>query len=174
MADVTAALSALSQAIGVELDGRQFYTACAARTQNETGKKVYQTLIQAEEEHVRILENEYDRLSAGATFAGVSEARLGAPVGPSLKLFPDGGPKTLQACSTDEGALALAMDFERKGYQNYAAAAKASSDPLAKQVYAYLADAEEKHFEFIEKHYRYLESNGAWAMFEMESPIFEG
>jgi rubrerythrin len=174
MADVTAALSALSQAIGVELDGRQFYTACAGRTQDESGKKVFQTLVGAEEEHVRILQNEYDRLSAGSSFAGLADARKGTPTGPSLRLFPDGGPKTLQACSTDAEALALAMEFERKGYQMYAAASKAAADPNEKSIFGYLADAEEKHYEYIEKHYKYLDSNGGWAMFDMEHPMFEG
>jgi rubrerythrin len=174
MADVTAALSALKQAIGVELDGRQFYTACAGRTQDESGKKVFETLVAAEEEHVIILQNEYDRLSAGSKFISLKDARQAKPSGASLKLFPDGGPKTLQVCSTDSEALALAMDFERKGYQMYDAAAKAASDPNEKRIFEYLADAEEKHYEYIEKHYKYLDSNGGWAMFDMERPIFEG
>jgi hypothetical protein len=105
---------------------------------------------------------------------GLTQTREGTPAGPSLKLFPDGGPTTLQPATGDLEALVMAMDFERKGYQNYAAAAKAATDPAVQQVYGYLAAAEEKHYEFLEKHHKCLESNGGWAFFEMERPMFEG
>ncbi len=173
MADVSAGLSALSQAIGVELDGHQFYTKCAERTQNDEGKEVFQSLIKDEEMHIRILQNEYDRLASGGTWMTPEAAREGTPAGPSLQLFPAGGPATLQPATDDLQALQMAMDFERKGYQNYRNAAKEAADPVARQLFEYLAAFEEVHYEYLERHYGYLNDTGTWAFFELERPIFD-
>ncbi|MCL4533743.1 MAG: ferritin family protein [Bacteroidetes bacterium] len=173
MEDVTSALSALSQAIGVELDGRRFYTQCAERTQDPMGKSMFQSLIKDEEQHIRILQNEYDRLAGGGTWLDLGQAREGTPVGPSLKLFPNGAPATLPPATNDLLALSIAMDFERKGYSNYKAAAGQATDPIARQIFDYLASFEEVHYEYLEKHRKYLDDTGTWAFFEMERPIYD-
>ncbi len=173
MADVSAGLTALSQAIGVEMDGRRFYSQCAERAQDPGAKKTFESLVGDEEFHIRILQNEYDRLASSGTWMTPAEARNGTPAGPSLKLFPDGAPATLVPASDDMQALQMAMDFERKGYQNYSNAAKAADDPSAKQLFQYLANFEELHYEYLEKQAGYLRDTGTWAFFEMERPIFD-
>jgi len=73
------ALDALEKAIRIEKDGRRFYLQAAAGTRDQRGKEIFLSLAQAEEEHLRIVEKQYDSLSEGT-----GEVDLGRP------LFPPG------------------------------------------------------------------------------------
>ncbi len=173
MADVSAALSALSQAISNELEGKDFYAGCAQRAADPDAKKVFESLVQDEEQHLRILRNEYDQLSSQGSWMSMSEAREAIPSGPSLQIFPSSGSCTVAPNADMMSVLSTAMEFERKGYNNYRKAANESTDPTARQIFTYLADFEEKHYEYLEKHYGYLNDTGTWAFFDMERPIFD-
>ena len=59
----TSDLSALRLAFLIEKDAVAFYTSAAAETEDPIGRKVYETLVEMEKEHQRILEQEYNALA---------------------------------------------------------------------------------------------------------------
>jgi rubrerythrin len=59
----TSDLSALRLAFLIEKDAVAFYTRAAAETKDPLGREVYESLVEMEKEHQRILEEEYNALA---------------------------------------------------------------------------------------------------------------
>lgn len=90
------------------------------------------------------------------------------------EIFPDAGAaeQLIPPDATDEQALQMAMDFERRGYTLYQEQAERASSPQAKAMWEYLATAEDQHFTFLQKTHEYLSTNGVWYFDDQEFPIF--
>jgi len=82
------ALRALEKAIRIEKDGHRFYLQAAERTTDQRGKEVFLTLADAEEDHLRIVEKQYDSLSKGKGWLALAETR--GKVDLEKPLFPPG------------------------------------------------------------------------------------
>ena len=170
--DVSKALDTLKIGMRVELRGKRFYEQAAAQTTDPLGKKGFESLIKEEEGHYKILQAEYNALSGGVGWVDLNEAR-NAP----LALFPSDDEAVedwISPGASDVEALEVAMEFEWKGYQMYDRAANETDDPVARSVFRFLADAENKHYAFIEKTHEYLTTKGSWYFDEQETPFFEG
>ena len=57
----------------------------------------------------------------------------------------------------------MALDFENKGYDMYRRAAKETSDPLAREMYEFLATQERLHFDLLMTNYESMVALGGWA-----------
>jgi rubrerythrin len=166
----------LVRAMVNEQDGYEFYVAAVARIADAKGKAVFRSLANDETEHLRILQNEYERISQGQSFADLDTARKTLPAQPALKLFPEKSQldAMLAKVKADIDVLKVALDFERKGYDMYSAAAKNAADHNVKAVFTYLANVENGHYELIDKTLSYLTNKGMWLFDEIERPFFEG
>ena len=169
-------LEILTRAMIVEQDGYNFYQAAADRVADEKGKKMLRGLAGDEEEHLRILQNEYAKVSQGKPFVDLEEARRTLPAQPELKLFPEKSQLSsmLDRATDDEGALRVALDFELKGYNMYKEAAGKAADDNARTVFDYLAKQEDQHYALIQQTLNYLVDNGVWFFQDLEKPFFEG
>lgn len=157
------ALHALEKAIRIEKDGRRFYLRAAERTNDQRGKEIFLTLAQAEEDHLRIVEKQYDSLSAGRGWLVLTEATgevdLGRP------LFPPGREaleKMVRPDDSDLDALLLALGFENDSYELYRKGYAETDDPQGRAMYEYLADMEREHFETLMRNYEHLSRTGSW------------
>lgn len=160
-------LDALKQGMSTELWGRHFYEQAAARTRAEDGQKVFQSLIREEEDHLDILRGRYAALSGEKSWVTMDEARaLASSVDPA-DIFP-------QADADVEDALRLAMDFERRGYEQYTESARKATSDAEREMWEYLVRAEDQHFAFLQETYEYLSNNGVWYYDDQERPFFEG
>jgi len=176
MTDQDRALDALKRGMSTEIWGRRFYEEAIARTEDETGKRVFGTLVDEESKHLDILRAEYVRLSKGKGWLSVDEdVALAESVDPT-DVFPEAAQaeRLISAEATDEQALEMAMDFERRGYNLYAEAARSASSAAEKDVWEYLAKAEDAHYAFLDKTLEFLRTDGAWYFDERELPFFEG
>jgi len=169
-------LNTLVQAMINEQDGKEFYLAAVDVVSDEKGKSMCRGLANDEAEHLRILQAEYARMSDGNAFVDLETARASRPPQPDLTLFPEKSqlPDMLRAAKNDEGVLKVALHFELKGYQMYDQAAKNAYNPNEREVFAYLADQESRHYEGIQKTLHYLQDKGAWFFDDLEAPFFEG
>ncbi len=169
------ALTALEKAMEVERQGKAFYEEAAEHIQDPMGKAVFRTLAQDEVQHLRLLQAEYEAISADKEWMALDAAKVCEPVTP-LKVFPDKRKATLtiRKKATDLDALQMAMEFELKGYEGYARAATQTDDPKGKQVYEFLAKQENSHYVFLQKTHDYLTTKGAWYFDEQEFPMFDG
>lgn len=173
--ELASALDILRQAIRIEQDGHKMYLEAAERTTDAQGKRMFRSLVQDEEEHMRILQNEYGALSSTGEWMAIEGAKSKEPPEATLVLFPQeegAGSKMIGDDTTDLDALRLARDFEKHGYEMYQKAAETSNFD-AQAVYRYLAKEENKHFTLLQKTYEYLSQKGSWFFDDLEKPHFD-
>lgn len=157
------ALRALEKAIGIEKDGRRFYLEAAERTTDLRGKELFLSLARAEEDHLHIVEKEYDSLRKGKGWLAIVEAK--GEVDLERPLFPPGGEaleKVVRADNSDLDALLLALGYEEESYKLYRKGYAETDDPQGKAIYEYLADMEREHFEILIRNYEHLSRTGKW------------
>jgi len=157
------ALDALEKAIRIEKDGRRFYLQAAEGTTDQRGKEIFLSLAQAEEEHLRIVEKQYDSLSRGRGWLALAEATGEVDLGKPL--FPPGREaleKMVRPDDSDLDALILALGFEHDSYELYRKGYTETDDPQGKAMYEYLADMEREHFETLMRSYEHLSRTGSW------------
>jgi len=169
-------IEVLKTGMSTELWGMRFYQQAAARTLDETGKAVFETLVQEEQTHLDIICGQYAAVTSGQGCVSMARAKeLAATVDP-LDIFPEAraAEELIPAKATDEQALQMAMDFERRGYDIYAEAAAEAKEGDVKAMWEFLATAEDKHFAFLQETLEYLTTNGVWFFDDQELPFFEG
>jgi len=175
--DINKALGVLKHGMSTEIWGLEFYQQALTRTVDETGRKVFASLVEEEESHLKILRGEYAALSGSkAGWITREEAlELAASVDPTT-IFPEpqAAEALIPADASDLDVLAIAMDFENKGYTFYQSEAALADSPEAKRMWAQLAKAENNHYTFLQKSHEYLANNGVWFFDENELPFFEG
>lgn len=168
------ALSILRQAMDNELEGRALYLEAVERTENDLGKKMFRSLAHDEEEHLQILQAEYDALTGTSQWLDLEAARREEP-DLSLHLFPhEAIERLIPEEASDLDALKIAMDFERRGYRLYEKAASEASDPTAQAVFRFLVEEESRHFALLDNAHDYLANQGIWYFDDLEKPFFEG
>ncbi len=168
------ALEIIKRGMRTEIWGQRYYAQAAARTEAEDGKRVFQSLIDEEGRHLEILRGQYAALSGSQDWVSLEEARAMASQADPTAIFPeaDAAEQLIPPGTSDEQALQMAMDFERRGYTLYQQEAESASSPQAKAMWDYLAQAEDQHFTFLQKTYEYLSTNGVWYFDDQEFPIF--
>ncbi|MGI6368447.1 MAG: ferritin-like domain-containing protein [Anaerolineae bacterium] len=173
---MTEAAEIIKTGMSTELWGQRFYQEAAARTESEDGKKVFQSLVDEEGRHLDILRGEYAALTKSAEWVSLDEAVAMAESVDPIKLFPDAASaeQLIPGDSTDEQALLMAMDFERRGYTLYAQAAEDAQSDAERVLWEHLAKAEDQHYAYLQETYEYLVNNGVWYHDDLERPFFEG
>ena len=159
-----AALAALNKALGLERRGRSFYLEAADRTADPRGTGMFRSLADDEVLHADMIQRQIDALTQGEGWAlpgGVVEvdADLETP------LFPKGKQeleKAIRPDASDLEALWFALKIENDSFELYAQQAKTVTDPNAKRMYEYLADAERSHFNLLMLNYESISSMGGW------------
>lgn len=154
---------ALELAIQTERDGIDFYRNAAEKTADGMGKKMFLSLVADEERHLAVLQ----KISCEED---VCIDDLG-DVMPKMRLKTifseaESGPAADTSKESDAAALTVAMEMEKKGYEQYAAAAKAAKDPDIKRIYERLAEEEEEHWEILSETLSFLEDTGNWYMWD--------
>jgi rubrerythrin len=174
--DKEQALAVIKQGMSTEMWGQRFYQACEAQTVAEDGRKVFSTLVVEEGKHLDILRGQYAAMAGSGEWLSVPEAlALAVSVG-RTEVFPDasGTEQVIPEIASDDQALQLAMDFERRGYELYAKYAKEATSAESRAMWEFLAKAEDLHFKFLADTSEYLATNGTWYFDAREFPIFEG
>ncbi len=173
---MTAATEILKTGMSTELWGQRFYREAVARTEAEGGKKVFQSLVEEEGRHLDILRGEYAAMTRSTEWVSLEEAVAMAESVDPLTIFPeaDAAEKLIPAEATDDEALKLAMDFERRGYTLYVQAAEDAETDEERKLWEHLAKAEDKHYSFLQETYEYLVNDGVWFYDDQELPFFEG
>ncbi len=168
-----AALTALNQAIELEIEGQRFYLEAAERTTNPKGAEMFRSLAGDEAIHERILRRQLDALTQGEGWVPVLSKVEGLPEGVAevkadltTPLFPEGGEafqKAVRPDASDQDALLFALQIENESFNLYRELAQTTDDPNGKRMYGYLANAERGHFELLMLNYEHLSTVGGWA-----------
>lgn len=173
--DTRDALEALTQAMQVEVEGRDFYLKAADRTQDQSGKAMFRSLAADETEHYAKLKKAFDHLSSSGQWLRKEEmisrpaARWAMP-----EIFPvKKAGRLVSAAADDVEALQTALKAERASYDAYAGNRDKADDPDAKALFAYLAEEERGHYEILDAALQYLGDTASFFLIE-EKAINEG
>jgi rubrerythrin len=165
MQENTVALQALRQAIRLEQDGYNFYTEAAERTADPRGKEMFLSLADDEKLHLRIVQDQYEALTAGEGWVSFLEETEVEPVDLDKPLFPperEALEKAIDPKASDMDALLFALQIENESYELYRKAATETADPAGQAMYQYLAGQERIHFDILMVNYEHLMSAGSW------------
>jgi len=154
MQENTVALQALRQAIRLEQDGYKFYPEAAERTADPRGQEMLHFLADDEKLHLRIVQDQYEALSAGKGWVSFPEAveRRPEPDFGELSRAVEGEKtidldkplfaperealeKPIGVEASDTDALLFALQIENESYELYRKAATETADPTGKTMY---------------------------------------
>lgn len=161
----TEALGALRQAMRLEAEGREFYLKAAETTQDEKGRETFRTLAEDEENHLHLVQRQYDALRSDGQWVHLPEVRetqidLGKPLFPKEREALERG---AAAKSSDLDALLFGLDIETRSYELYRKAALETPAALGRAMYGFLAEEEQSHFDILMMRYEYLSGPVGWS-----------
>ncbi len=154
MQENTVALPALRQGIRLEQDGYKFYPEAAERTADPRGREMFRSLADDEKLHLRIVQDQYEGLSAGKGWVSFPQAMERRPEPDFVELSRAvEGEKTIDLDkplfaperealekpigveASDTDALLFALQIENERYELYRKAAIETADPAGKTMY---------------------------------------
>lgn len=143
------ALEVLKGALLFEMRGKAFYEHHARETRNPGLKKVFETMSIEEDGHVTLLARQMKSLASSGQFepAGWKTAQNSI----SEQILTDGIKQQVAAAGYEAAAISAAMAMEEKAVRYYSEQATAAADPLAKDIYQWLADWEKTHLNLLAK-----------------------
>jgi len=164
MADRGQALEALSRALKLERDGREFYLQAAEDTVNEKGRAMFLSLADDEEMHAGMIQRQLEAIEGEGAYAAIPDLEL-ADIDLEAKLFPpqrEQARERIGASSNELEALHFALEIEMRSYDLYRTEAKETEDEAGQKMYQWLAAAEMTHFNLLMSNYESLVSLGGW------------
>jgi rubrerythrin len=155
------AKEAIKMAIDLEKNGRQFYKEAEAKTQNESGKRIFKLLAEEEIAHLRTFENMLDQdesLSNWKTWVG------DLPVNRQVPVFSENAPAaTVTKERTDEiEALRLAMKQEREAIAFFERVMDQAEDDLTRDIFEFIRDQEIYHYDLLQAEIDSITRTGFW------------
>ena len=159
MAATMKALEVLAKGMRLEEDGRKFYLKAAEETIDPKGKEMFLSLADDERSHYEVIKRQYDSLMKEGKWVVVPEEHNIEPVDLDKPLFPPGkeGLKGVVPPEASEmDALLFALEIENDSYNLYRQAALEADDPVAREMYIYLSNAERTHFDLLMANWEYL------------------
>ena len=157
-------LTALSQALKLEQEGRAFYLQAAEETLDEKGKRTFLALAADEERHAEMVQRQLHEIEGGGTYVPLPDLEAPA-IDLDAKLFPPERAKVEARIGRNPNeleALHVALENEIRSYDLYRAAAKETENEAGRQMYRWLANAEMTHFNLLMSNYESLVSLGGW------------
>lgn len=187
MAEMNAALAVLRRAAENERKGYYFYRGAVARSSEERGKKMLESLGHDETRHMHLLLVELRSLEQGEGWIDPQEA-MGREIQVDMSqplfegdemaevAFPwdEAGAQGWDQLQTDLAVLRFGMEMEEQFYEMYKSAlADATAASPAARAYSFLMAEENRHFMLLQEAYNYLDENEVW-WDDWERPFFEG
>lgn len=143
-------LEILKNAILLEKRGKAFYQKVAQQTKNKSTQEFFQMMADEEEQHIRILSDQFKTYTANGKFnskcsIGKPEERIASSV------FTEEIIKKINAASFEAAAISAAMSMEERAIRLYSERGKTAKDSKEKAIYRWLAQWETEHLEMLSK-----------------------
>lgn len=153
-------LDALTKAIAMEEEGRQFYLEAALKAKNDLAKRIFEELASAEETHIEA----FKRIS--------KEVKDGKPIREWIttidqkkgveKVFEEALLEKAAASDDDISALRFGLEIEQKSIDYYEDLASKAEDNFEKRFYLALSYEERGHYLKIIDSIEYLTDPEGW------------
>ncbi len=151
--------SALTRALRLEVTGRRYYAAAAAKSADPFAKAVFEFLVKMEEGHIRDIRAIAQALAEEGTFPAVSTA----PHDARMRMFEAEAArirKETLISGDAASAMRKALGMEAEAREMYLRASRDASHPRERKFFKLLAAEEDTHFAIIYEYLDYLEDQG--------------
>jgi len=151
--------TALTRALRLEVTGRKYYAAAAAKSADPFAKAVFSFLVTMEEGHIRDIRAIATALAEEGKFPAVPTA----PHDSRMRMFQREASRIRkEKVITGDAASAMrkALGMEAQGREMYLRASRDASHPQEKKFFKRLAAEEDTHFGIIYEYLDYLEDQG--------------
>lgn len=162
----------LETAIANEIEGRNILIKGKDTAETPLAKATFQFLADEELKHIELIKD-FSKTLAGVKpwdSEKLEELNLSEAGSQIRSIFERFATQFEEVNTADDERLEIyrvAMDMERRGYEFYSKAAESAEDPRAKELYAFLASEEQRHFQMIQDTHDFLEQpDGLLAMEE--------
>ena len=153
-------LAIIKQAIEIEQFGYDFYNNMRSFVRTRVGQKVVSHLANLEVDHIRWLEEEYDRqLDKLQEFDENHTIDLSL-TGKNEIFIIDKLPEVFSGADPEQ-ALEFAIEVEQKSVKFYSYRETIEDDRL-KELFGKLADYEREHIELLKENLKSIQAGGPW------------
>ncbi|MGQ9559164.1 MAG: ferritin-like domain-containing protein [Candidatus Oleimicrobiaceae bacterium] len=171
-------LEALSLALKMEGDGRQFFLAARDKTEHPLAKQTFAYLADWELEHISIIQHFYASLRDDGQWTSTAhlDGKRGEAIATFRTVFRAARERIDETVGTDADVLQayrLARELEDKLIVFYRQRAAEARERAAQQFYRFMADQEREHHMILENSLRYLENPTQYHA-EEENWMFDG
>jgi len=136
----------IKDAVMVEVKGQQLYTHAANQADDPAAKAMFEMLARDEDDHVRILTNQYKSLMAEGKLdlATVHPAEVDHG---SQDVVTDAFKRSIKRGKFEMAVISIGCDLENKAIAYYTEHAEKTEDPDLKQLFTWLKEWEDGHLE---------------------------
>ena len=140
-------LNALKQALKMEKDGKAFYESALERAENELAKKIFTSLIKAEDRHIQKIKQLYDSLVETGQWPEVALVRAQNETPDNIfSVAMAEIDKKNEGTLSEIETLKMAAKMEDEGMRYYQSKANGTEDPFEKKFYHLLVHEESEHY----------------------------
>jgi rubrerythrin len=139
-------IKAIKDAVMVEVKGQQLYSHAATEAEDPAAKAMFHMLAKDEDDHVRILMNQYKSLMAEGKLdlASVHPAEVDHG---SHRVINDEFKRAVKRGKFEMAVISIGCDLENKAIAFYKENAQRTDDPDLKQLFTWLVEWEDGHLE---------------------------
>lgn len=161
-------LYAMETAVRMETDAIKFYTEAAAKTKHPAGKKMFDSIVVDERQHLETVKRMLQGMKLPEN--DTSEPGKITTVFESLR---DEMMEKVEATEDELEAFRIAMTMEKEGLEFYTKTSAEAESDWERDLFRRLADEEQVHYKIFANTYNFLNDTGNWFMWE-ERSIVEG
>ena len=150
-----------------ESDGIDWYAKLADRCGSEAAKQMFLSFKKDEERHLKWVKNLADGV-------GVDLSQAPLPRESIKTVFDEADDETEDVAESTESqkeAIDVALEMEKKSFDNYKQAADDTGDAVARAMFERLAQEENQHYEMLENTREYLDNSDRWFLAEENALI---
>lgn len=151
---------ALEKALDFEKEGYEFYKKIAAEMQNPLAKRLFESLAEQENEHMKRIKEIYGSLNFDVDSNHFQKA---ASIEEELKkLFFELEESRRKMPLDHMEGYKLAMEMEKKGYNMYREFAQSAASESERKFFEALIQEEKEHLNSLDNVYRFLTETPTW------------
>ncbi len=152
---------AIKMSIDLEKNGRKFYTEAAAKSENESGKKLFTMLAKEETQHLATFQKMLDEMDQVGDW---HELVKDYPQARQVPVFSEKAPASqVTKARTDEvEAIRIAMNQERDAINYFDKIAHQAQDEKTTKVFDFVREQEVYHYNLLQAEYDHITNTGFW------------
>ena len=162
MSEIDKVLGTVKQAIEIEKFGHDFYNSMRTFVKEKDGQVFVSYLAKLEVDHIKWLEEEYERQLGKLTELVEAPAVELSLLGKDEIFFADERVSTIFKDFDPVKATSFAIDIEKRSVEFYNKNMDISEDDRTKNLFKRLADFEKEHIVILTNNLESLEAEGKW------------